>query len=306
MSKCVTWGTSPFQNENRLNLRTVSERTKNRLATRADEMIGWELHQTKDNMIEQSMDHADRQETLERGITTLRNRASNDRARNRDIMKKVTETNEALQKTATEAVLEAQSCTRQLQMQTFQKRDLEEALGKQAKETQDNVTQLRNTNQELRNANRELRDMVLNLTKGMEGVEARAAKVEKQLTDTRKKAAGYEDKLKTTKALVQTLRTTNRQLHNLHEDVKTTMEGSEARTAKLEKLVLEVQRKADKEVTDVQRKSADVEAKLKTKKDELKDYKGRLQKLCEVPIVLQSHLHTFALIFAHHTFTYRK
>ncbi len=64
------------------------------------------------------------------------------------------------------------------------------------------------------------------------------------------------------------------------------MEGSEARVAKLEKLVLEVQRKADKEVTDVQRKSADVEAKLQTKKDELKDNKCRLHNLCEVPIVL--------------------
>ncbi len=64
-------------------------RTKQRLAARADEMHNWELQQTKDAMVEQSMDYADKQETLEAGIAAMRQRASNERARNRASITKV-------------------------------------------------------------------------------------------------------------------------------------------------------------------------------------------------------------------------
>ena len=45
-------------------MRTVSMRTKQHLAARANEMHNWELERTKDAMVEQSMDYADKQETL--------------------------------------------------------------------------------------------------------------------------------------------------------------------------------------------------------------------------------------------------
>jgi hypothetical protein len=76
MSKCAAWGVSPFENESRLNLRTVSTRTKQRLAARADEMHNWELQQKKDAMVEQSMDYADKQETLEAGIAAMQQRGA--------------------------------------------------------------------------------------------------------------------------------------------------------------------------------------------------------------------------------------
>ena len=98
MSKCAAWGISPFENERRLNLRTGSMRTKQHLAARVDEMHNWELQQTKDAIVEQSMDYADKQETQGAGMAAMRERASSEQARNRATMKKVQDTNSLLEK----------------------------------------------------------------------------------------------------------------------------------------------------------------------------------------------------------------
>ncbi len=126
MSKCTALGISPFENENRRNLRTASTRTKTRLAARADEMHNWELRQTKDSMVGQSTNFADKQETLENGIVALRQRVSisNERARNRDSITRVQELNTTLEKTAIGVELKAQSYRRQLQLETSHTREL--------------------------------------------------------------------------------------------------------------------------------------------------------------------------------------
>ncbi len=43
MQKCRTFEVSPFSNEDRLNLRTVSEYTRKRLERKVDERHGWTL-----------------------------------------------------------------------------------------------------------------------------------------------------------------------------------------------------------------------------------------------------------------------
>jgi hypothetical protein len=43
MQKCRTFEVSPFSNEDRLNLRTVSEYTRKRLERKEDERHGWAL-----------------------------------------------------------------------------------------------------------------------------------------------------------------------------------------------------------------------------------------------------------------------
>ena len=158
MSKCAAWGISPFENERRLNLRTVSIRTKQRLAARADEMHNWELQETKDAMLEQSMDYADKQETLGAGIEAMRERASSERARNGVVIKKVQDTNRLLEQTATNAGMEARSLRRQLEIQNSQTIGVQAVLEDEATDLRQELGQLRTENEELRFKNRGLLD----------------------------------------------------------------------------------------------------------------------------------------------------
>ena len=48
--RCNGFGISPFQSERRLNLRTVSAKTKARLIQEVDARNGWELQQKKDEV----------------------------------------------------------------------------------------------------------------------------------------------------------------------------------------------------------------------------------------------------------------
>jgi hypothetical protein len=141
MSKCAAWGISSFENERRLNLRTVS--TKQRLVARADEMHNWQLLQTKDAMVEQSMDFADKQETLEAGIASMRQRTSNERACNRASMAIVQDKNRLLETTATEVELEARSLRRQLEVQSSQTLGVKAVLEEEANDLRETMTQLR-------------------------------------------------------------------------------------------------------------------------------------------------------------------
>jgi hypothetical protein len=52
MTKCNQEGISPVLSEARLNLRTMSARTKNRLELRADEMRAWALKRSNDKVVE--------------------------------------------------------------------------------------------------------------------------------------------------------------------------------------------------------------------------------------------------------------
>ena len=50
MSRCNSFGISPFENETRLNLRTVSGRTRERLEKSADERHSWALQTSQAEM----------------------------------------------------------------------------------------------------------------------------------------------------------------------------------------------------------------------------------------------------------------
>ena len=52
MTKCNQEGMSPVLSEGRLNLRTMSARTKHRLEKRVDEMHGWALEKSNDKVVE--------------------------------------------------------------------------------------------------------------------------------------------------------------------------------------------------------------------------------------------------------------
>ena len=241
MSKCAAWGISPFENERRLNLRTVSMRTKQHLAARADEMHNWELQQTKDAMVEQSMDYADKQETQGAGIAAMRERASSKRARNRAIMKKVQDTNRLLEKTATEAGMEARSFRRELEVQNFQNIGAQAVLEDEATYLRQELGQLRTENEELRFKNRGLLDELRIAQSETEGVEARRVKTEKQKNYVAKKVTQLEATNDKITVEMQKLRKANRVLGDAEVKGLKTMAGAEAIAAQAEKQVIDLQ-----------------------------------------------------------------
>jgi hypothetical protein len=180
MSKCAAWGISPFENENRLNLRTVSKRTKQRLAARADEMHNWELQQTKDAIVEQSTDYADKQETLEAGIAVMRQRGANERACHQASITKVQEKNRLLGTTATDAEMQARALRRQLEVQNSQTLGKHAVLEEVATDLRQELGQLRKENEGLRFKNRGLVDELRIAKSEIEGREANCVKAAKK------------------------------------------------------------------------------------------------------------------------------
>ncbi len=271
-------------------MRTVSMRTKQHLAARADEMHNWELQQTKDAMVEQSMDYADKQETLGAGIAAMRERASSERARNRASMTKVQDKNRLLEKTATEAGMEARSLRRQLEVQNSQTLGVQAVLEEEATDLRQELGQLRKENEELRFKNRGLLDELRIAKSETEGVEARRVKAEKQKSYVEKKVTELEATNEKITVEMQKLRKANRVLGDAEIKGLKTMAGAEARAAQAKKHLLVSEHKATKQVIDLQLQVLDVETKLGSIKEELKDYKSRCHNLTAACFAVLSDL----------------
>jgi hypothetical protein len=282
-----SWGTSPFENERRLNLRTVSMRTKQHLAARANEMHNWELERTKDAMVEQSMDYADKQETLVAGIAAVRERASSERARNRASVTKVQDQNRLLEIRATEAGMEARSLRRQLEVQHCQTEGVQAVLEEEATDLRQELGQLREDNAELRFKTRGLLDELRIANSETEGVEARRVKAEKQKSYVEKKVTQLETTNAKITVEMQKLRKANRVLGGADVKGLKTMAGAEARAAQAEKHLL----------VSEQKKVLDVETKLESSKEELHDYKSRCHNLTLVCFAVVSFFAFSFLMF---------
>jgi chromosome segregation ATPase len=242
-------------------------------------MHNWELQETKDAMVEQSVDYADKQETLGAGIAAMRERVSSERARNRASMTKVQDTNRLLEKTATEAGMEARSLRRQLEVQNSHTLGVQAVLEDEATDLRQELGQLRTENEELRLKNRGLLDELRIAKSETEGVEARRVKLEKQKSYVAKKVTQLEATNDKITVEMQKLRKANRVLVDAEVNGLKTMAGAEARAAQ-----------AEKQVIDLQQQVLHVETKLGSITEELKDYKSRCHNFSAVCFAFSSHL----------------
>jgi hypothetical protein len=108
MSRCNSFGISPFENETRLNLRTVSGRTRERLEKSADERHSWALQTSQAEMqkLKVEMDAAHYLAMLEKeGLLT---RAKKQKAKDHDLL----QNSKARETKLTALVTEAEAATK--------------------------------------------------------------------------------------------------------------------------------------------------------------------------------------------------
>jgi hypothetical protein len=116
---------------------------------------------------------------------------SDQRFKFKETIRSVEQKNEALEQTATAALLEVQSCTRQLHVGSCLTRDLEVALEQVVDESSTTATELH----KLQGTNKVLRDELHHVRK-----QIRVVKLEKAQGEMQKKAERLEEKLVQTKA----------------------------------------------------------------------------------------------------------
>ncbi len=89
VQKCRTFEVSPFSNEDRLNLRTVSEYTRKRLERKVDERHGWTLKENTTEMETKVVHHLKQKAKWLEEKNAARKRAMNERAKHKEQMEKV-------------------------------------------------------------------------------------------------------------------------------------------------------------------------------------------------------------------------
>ena len=89
MQKCRTFEISPFSNEDRLNLRTVSEYTRKRLEKKVDERHGWALKEKTTELHTQVVDHLNQKAKWLADKNAARKRAKNERLKHEEQLEKV-------------------------------------------------------------------------------------------------------------------------------------------------------------------------------------------------------------------------
>jgi hypothetical protein len=88
MQKCRTFEISPFSNEDRLNLRTVSEYTRKRLERKVDERHGWALKDKQTELETTVVDHLNQKAKWFEEKNAARTRAKNEREKHKANMEK--------------------------------------------------------------------------------------------------------------------------------------------------------------------------------------------------------------------------
>ncbi len=89
MQKCRAFEVSPFSNEDRLNLRTVSEYTRKRLERKVDEGHGWTLREKTTELQKKVDDHLNQNEKWLAEKNAARKHAKNERAKHKEHLQKV-------------------------------------------------------------------------------------------------------------------------------------------------------------------------------------------------------------------------
>ncbi len=89
MQKCRTFEVSPFSNEDRLTLRTVSEYTRKMLERKVDERHGWALKEKTTELETKVHDHLNQKAKWSEEKNAARNRAKNERAKHKEQLQKV-------------------------------------------------------------------------------------------------------------------------------------------------------------------------------------------------------------------------
>ena len=89
MKKCRTFEVSPFSNEDRLNLRTVSEYTRKRLERKVDERHGWTLKVKTMELETEMVHHLNQKAKWLEEKNAARKRAMNERAKHKELMEMV-------------------------------------------------------------------------------------------------------------------------------------------------------------------------------------------------------------------------
>jgi chromosome segregation ATPase len=89
MQKCRTFDVSPFSNEDRLNLRTISEYTRKRLERKVDERHGWALKDKTTELETKVVNHLNQKAKWVEEKNVARKRAKNERAKYKEHLQKV-------------------------------------------------------------------------------------------------------------------------------------------------------------------------------------------------------------------------
>jgi hypothetical protein len=89
MKKCRTFEVSPFSNEDRLDLRTVSEYTRKRLDRKVDERHGWTLKEKTTELETKVIHHLNQKAKWLEEKNAARKRTMNERAKHKEQMEKV-------------------------------------------------------------------------------------------------------------------------------------------------------------------------------------------------------------------------
>jgi hypothetical protein len=155
-------------------------------------------------------------------------------------------------------------------------------LEEEAMDLRQELGHLRKENEELCLKNRGLVDELRLAKAEREGAEAKSAKAEKQKSYVENKVRQLEAANEKMKVEMQKLRKANRVLGDAEVKGRKAMAGVEARAAQAEKHLGAAEQKAAKQVIDLQSRVRDVETKLESSKEELKDYKSRCHNLTAV------------------------
>jgi hypothetical protein len=114
MQKCRAFEISPFSNEDRLNLRTVSEYTRKRLEKKVDERHGWALKEKTTELHTQVVDHLNQKAKWLADKNAARKRAKNERLKHEEQLEKVGGALNKLQGRVMDAETEKKTLSRQL------------------------------------------------------------------------------------------------------------------------------------------------------------------------------------------------
>ncbi len=274
MSRSNQEGVSPVYNKSRVNLRTMSAVQLNRLETKVEERNGWALTRSREEVLElkAKLEDTDYEHLLEKEAIMLQKkgvtlRAKNQRMKDKESLKVAEERQDRLQEQVAAAEMSSVNMGRKLRVQTAEAHLVNarcEAIGSLAEQEGHTANKAKD---ELRHKIRELNTELVNLKLQMEGVGARAAKAEKQLSALQSKHSALNVNHDNIKQKLRELRKTNLELVDACAKGRQKVAVAEARGQQMEAY---------------QREAGNAAAKLESAKTELTEVQSRVCTLTEV------------------------
>jgi hypothetical protein len=158
ISRVNEFGISPLTSERRLNLRTMSARTKERLEKKVDEQHGWALLQKQEEVLElaETLEGERYDHLLEKEAVIMRAKSQKKKAQ--DALTQGVAVQDKLQKLVAAAEVSVKALQREVRLETFAADKAEERHAALVAEMHVYKTELQTTRTELQQVNAKYRD----------------------------------------------------------------------------------------------------------------------------------------------------